>query len=100
MNASQIQVTVDGSTISVISGEILDADADFAPGGFEIPLTKVFVSQIFTAYYFIHFLILMPLIGLIETPLPVPESISSAVLAKRGGSGTPAAAVRAPEARV
>jgi hypothetical protein len=26
-------VTVDGSTISVISGEILDADADLAPGG-------------------------------------------------------------------
>ena len=32
-NASQVQVTVDGSTISVISGEILDADADLAPGG-------------------------------------------------------------------
>ena len=32
-SASQIQVTVDGSTISVISGEILDADADIAPGG-------------------------------------------------------------------
>ncbi len=32
-NASQIQVLVDGSAISVISGEILDADADGAPGG-------------------------------------------------------------------
>jgi ubiquinol-cytochrome c reductase cytochrome b subunit len=75
-------------------------DGNFAPGGVEFPLSKVFVSQIFTAYYFFHFLVLMPLLGLIETPLPVPESIATAVLAKRGGAGAPAAAVRAPETRV
>jgi quinol-cytochrome oxidoreductase complex cytochrome b subunit len=40
----------------------------------------VTVGQIATAYYFIHFLILMPLIGKIETPRPLPLSIGTAVL--------------------
>ena len=33
-----------------------------------------------TAYYFLHFLVILPLIGLLETPRPVPASISEAVL--------------------
>ena len=46
-NASQIQVTVDGSTISVIDGEILDADADGAPGGlFKFNFSTVSVTAI------------------------------------------------------
>src|SRR5262249_17454539 len=32
-SSAQIKVTVDGSSISVMSGEILDADADLQPGG-------------------------------------------------------------------
>lgn len=40
------------------------------------------VGQIATAYYFAHFLILLPLVGLLETPKPLPSSISDAVLAK------------------
>ena len=40
----------------------------------------VTIGQIATAYYFIHFLILMPLIGKIETPRPLPLSIGAAVL--------------------
>jgi len=65
-----------------------------------LPISKLFLSQLFTFYYFVHFLVLMPVVGLMETPLPVPESISKAVLAKAGGSAKPAAAVRAPETRV
>ena len=46
-NASQIQVTVAGSTISVIDGEILDADADGAPGGlFKFNFSTVSVTAI------------------------------------------------------
>ncbi len=43
------------------------------------------VGQIATVYYFAHFLILLPLVGLLETPKPLPSSISDAVLAKNAG---------------
>jgi quinol-cytochrome oxidoreductase complex cytochrome b subunit len=39
-------------------------------------------GQILTFYYFAHFLILLPLVGLLETPKPLPSSISDAVLGK------------------
>ena len=37
------------------------------------------IGQIATAYYFFHFLILLPILGKLEIPLAVPESISAAV---------------------
>jgi len=40
----------------------------------------VIASRILTALYFIHFIVVLPLLGLIETPKPVPNSISEAVL--------------------
>jgi ubiquinol-cytochrome c reductase cytochrome b/c1 subunit len=40
----------------------------------------VTVGQIATFYYFFHFLVLLPLIGKIETPRPLPISIGAAVL--------------------
>jgi ubiquinol-cytochrome c reductase cytochrome b/c1 subunit len=46
----------------------------------------VIAARILTAYYFIHFLIILPLLGLIEQPKPLPNSISEAVLAKAGGA--------------
>ena len=42
----------------------------------------VIAARILTAYYFIHFLIILPLLGLIETPRPLPNSISESVLKK------------------
>jgi ubiquinol-cytochrome c reductase cytochrome b/c1 subunit len=42
----------------------------------------VIAARILTAYYFIHFIIILPLLGLIETPKPLPRSISDAVLGK------------------
>ncbi|MSO54398.1 MAG: cytochrome b [Rhodospirillales bacterium] len=44
------------------------------PEGWYIP-----IGQIATAYYFGHFLIVMPLLGIFERPLPVPESITAAM---------------------
>jgi len=44
------------------------------------------ISQFLTFYYFAHFLIIMPVIGLIERPKPVPNSITEAVLEKSGTS--------------
>jgi len=36
----------------------------------------VIFSRIFTAYYFAHFLIILPLLGFLEKPRPLPASIS------------------------
>jgi ubiquinol-cytochrome c reductase cytochrome b/c1 subunit len=52
----------------------------------------VIAARILTAWYFIHFLIVLPLLGLIEKPLPLPHSITEAVLAKGGGAHAPVAA--------
>lgn len=40
----------------------------------------VVLGQLGTAYYFIHFLVLLPLIGWFETPRPLPDSIAKPVL--------------------
>jgi ubiquinol-cytochrome c reductase cytochrome b/c1 subunit len=40
----------------------------------------LFWSRILTAYYFIHFLVILPLLGLLETPNALPASISEDVL--------------------
>ena len=40
-------------------------------------------SRILTTYYFVHFLVILPLLGLLESPKPLPPSISDAVLAKK-----------------
>src|SRR3989338_3133178 len=40
----------------------------------------VWLSRIATIYYFAYFLLVMPLLGLFEKPLPTPETISSPVL--------------------
>jgi ubiquinol-cytochrome c reductase cytochrome b subunit len=44
----------------------------------------VMLSQIASAYYFAHFLIILPIISRIERPLPLPGSITEAVL--KGGA--------------
>src|SRR5215208_876861 len=40
----------------------------------------VIFARIFTAYYFLYFLVILPLLGRIETPKPLPRSISEDVL--------------------
>ena len=57
----------------------------------------VIAARILTAYYFLHFLVILPLLGLFETPKPLPASISESVL--KGGSGKPAAAAAQAEKR-
>jgi ubiquinol-cytochrome c reductase cytochrome b subunit len=59
----------------------------------------VILSRIFTAYYFLHFLVILPVLGMIETPKPLPASISESVLKKGGGAGRPVGAAAAPEHR-
>ena len=40
------------------------------------------IGLIGTAYYFAHFLVILPILGKIETPLPLPTSISESVTSK------------------
>ena len=40
----------------------------------------IIIGRIATIYYFSHFIIFMPIIGIIETPRPLPNSISESVL--------------------
>lgn len=53
----------------------------------------VIAARILTAYYFIHFLIILPVIGIVERPKPLPTSITESVLAKNGGRQPAAAKV-------
>ena len=49
----------------------------------------VIVSRIFTAYYFLHFLVILPLLGLFEKTKPLPNSISESILSPaKAGSVT------------
>jgi ubiquinol-cytochrome c reductase cytochrome b subunit len=60
----------------------------------------VVMSQLSTLYYFAFFLVIMPLLGLIETPRRTPNSITEAVLEKnKGGAGHPAGATAAPDTK-
>ena len=45
----------------------------------------ILIGQIATAYYFLHFLVVLPIVSAMERPRPLPNSITEAVLAKKGG---------------
>jgi ubiquinol-cytochrome c reductase cytochrome b subunit len=49
-------------------------------GGAPAEEPYVMISQLAAAYYFAHFLIILPLISKIERPLPLPNSITESVL--------------------
>ncbi len=57
----------------------------------------VWLSRISALFYFVYFWVVTPLLGLFETPLPVPETISSPVLSHPASA--PAGAVASPEKR-
>ncbi|MEZ5816127.1 MAG: cytochrome b N-terminal domain-containing protein [Hyphomicrobiaceae bacterium] len=48
----------------------------------------VFWARIFTTYYFLFFLVLMPIVGVLETPSPMPRSITESVLGNRPASAS------------
>ena len=55
-------------------------------GGSPAEPAYVIVSQIAAAYYFAHFLVILPIVSRMERPRPLPNSITEAVLAKHGGT--------------
>ncbi len=56
----------------------------------------VAISQVATAYYFAHFLIILPLISKFERPLPLPDSISTSVLHGEAEESAPAGSTPRP----
>ena len=56
------------------------------------PADGVYViwARLLTFYYFAHFLVILPLLGLLESPKPLPSSISDDVLAKNSKKLAPA----------
>ena len=40
----------------------------------------IVIGQFATVYYFLHFVVLMPLVGKLESPRPLPDSIANSVL--------------------
>ena len=67
--------------------QLLDADLN----------SMVWLSRVAAAYYFSYFLIVLPILGLTETPLPQPESISAPVLSHPANA--PVGAAASPEKR-
>jgi ubiquinol-cytochrome c reductase cytochrome b subunit len=57
--------------------------------------SALWLARILTFYYLAFFFLIMPILGKLETPMPVPESISSPVLA--GGDTMIKGAVAQPE---
>jgi ubiquinol-cytochrome c reductase cytochrome b/c1 subunit len=47
----------------------------------------VFFARLFTIYYFAYFLIILPVLGLVEKTKPLPSSISESILGVGGASG-------------
>ena len=69
--------------LGMLGAQSVDGDFEFY-FGLVLPISKLFLSQICTIYYFLHFLVITPLVSMNEKALPVPESITTAVLAKNG----------------
>ncbi len=55
-------------------------------GGAEANARNVVLGQIGSAYYFLHFLVILPVVSRSERPRALPGSITEAVLTKHGGT--------------
>ncbi len=55
-------------------------------GGAEATGMNIVIGQIAAAYYFAHFLIILPIISATERPRPLPNSITESVLGKNAKS--------------
>ena len=47
------------------------------------------IARIATVYYFVHFIVLLPIVGWFERPRPLPESIHQPVLTPAGAQAPP-----------
>ncbi|KRA81466.1 cytochrome b [Altererythrobacter sp. Root672] len=59
---------------------VVDMAVLFYCGGAPAEEPYVMLSQLATAYYFLHFLVILPIVSMIERPDPLPFSITESVL--------------------
>jgi ubiquinol-cytochrome c reductase cytochrome b subunit len=59
-------------------------------GGAPISPFNTALGQAAAAYYFLHFLVILPLVSAFETPDPLPRSISESVLHGEEAEAAPA----------
>ena len=57
------------------------------------------LGQIAAAYYFLHFLVILPLVSAFETPVPLPNSITESVLHGEDAEAAPAGQTKPRAAR-
>jgi len=55
-------------------------------GGAEATPRNIILGQIAAAYYFLHFLVILPTVSAMERPRALPNSITEAVLTGKGGT--------------
>jgi ubiquinol-cytochrome c reductase cytochrome b subunit len=58
-------------------------------GGAPISPASIALGQAASAYYFLHFLVILPLVSAFETPDPLPSSISESVLHGEAAEAAP-----------
>ncbi|MDP3736789.1 MAG: cytochrome b N-terminal domain-containing protein [Hyphomonadaceae bacterium] len=97
-----------GATTSEIFDDFAAAQAKLqslpptAGGAIEISKSGfkwLWLSQILSAYYFLYFLVILPVLGVIEKPKPRPASIADSVRKKHGSKAkTAPAGAAAPQA--
>ena len=75
-------LVIDCGVLGYCGSQSVDAAA------FSIPL--IWVARLATIYYYAYFWLVLPIVGLVETPLPLPDSIARSVLG--GRTATPVAA--------
>ena len=63
-------------------------DAAWNVAGLSVPL--IWIARFGTIYYYSYFWLVLPIVGLIERPLPLPDSIAKAVLGAHTAAAMPA----------
>ena len=77
-------LVADSIILGIVGGKV-PSDAVFGgTGGFQY----VHLGQLATVYYFVHFLVIVPLLSRFEKTRPVPTSISEPVLKSGAGEGS------------
>jgi len=79
--------TVDALLLGYCGSQSVDAAWNI--GALSLPL--IWVARIGTVYYFSYFWLVLPVVGLIERPLPLPDSIAKSVLGPRAETAAGAA---------
>ncbi|MEM9095487.1 MAG: cytochrome b/b6 [Pseudomonadota bacterium] len=103
--AARADILAASPSANVTIAEVIDFEANDGVGKVKHDVTEthfafrvIHLGQLLTLFYFAYFLVLLPVLGLIERPRQEPESIDDAFMAKvaKKKSGSAGDAVAAP----